>query len=273
MENKVAFEILISTMERTSLSFLEPMFPYQQTDKLHILVVNQTETGKELYSNLENIRVINSYDTGLSKSRNLAIQNAKGDICLIADDDIEYLPNFEKTIQKHFEHFDMASVILFRIDTFNGETYKIYPDKSKQLTHKRELRNASSVEIAFRREKVVANGITFDINFGLGGQFPSGEEYLFLKNAFNKGLQIYFINNAIVKHHLIRSTSNMADENFIKTQAAIYYGDYKTWSYFTLLKYIVYLVRNGQIPFYNAFSKYRIGLEGIKSFRRLKHEQ
>ncbi len=272
-ENQIDFEILISTMDQTSLSFLEAIFPHHNLENLNILIVNQTKVGKELYSNQKNIRVINSYERGLSKSRNLAIQNALGKICLLADDDIEYLPSFENTVKKGFKENSKATVILFKIDTFTGEIYKIYPNTSKQLIRKKELRNASSVEIAFKRNDIVTNEITFNLNFGLGSQFPSGEEYLFLKDVFNKGLQICFENSAIVKHHFISSTSNLAHEKFIRTQAAIHYSDYKMFSYLALLKFILYLVRKRQIPLNCVFSKYRIGLEGIKSFRRLKHEQ
>ena len=49
---------------------------------------------KKASSDFENIRVINSFEIGLSKSRNLAIKNALGDICIIADDDIEYVEDF-----------------------------------------------------------------------------------------------------------------------------------------------------------------------------------
>ena len=94
LKNSPKLEILMSTMNKTSLSFLEPIFPNHNLEDLNILVVNQTQVGKELNSDLENIRVFNSYEKGLSKSRNLAIQNALGEICLIADDDTEYLPDF-----------------------------------------------------------------------------------------------------------------------------------------------------------------------------------
>jgi len=273
LQNSLELEILMSTMDKTSLSFLGPIFPSHDIENLNILIVNQTSVGKELHSDYKNIRVINSYEKGLSKSRNLAIQNAIGNICLLADDDIEYLPNFENTIKKGFENFDKAAVITFKIDTFTGEAYKTYPQSSKRLTAKKELRTSSSVEMAFKREAILFNEIMFNVNFGLGSHFPSGEEYLFLKKVRQKGLPIYFENKAILRHKLLRSTSNMASENFIRTQAAIYYVDYKLFSYVALLKFIVYLVRTRQISINTAMKNYKVGLDGIKSFKRLKHGQ
>ncbi len=266
-------EILISTMNKTSLSFLKSIFPHHGIENLNILIINQTRIGKELYSEFENIRIINSYEKGLSLSRNLAIQNSTGDICLIADDDIEYLPNFESTVKNAFDKFNKASVIRFRIDTFTGETYKTYPKKSIRLFKTRNIKNSSSIEIAFNRKSIVTNAIMFDTLFGLGSYFQSGEEYLFLKDVLKKKLDIYFENKSIVKHEFIRSTSNMASEDFIKAQAAIYYKDYKLFSYITLLKFVIFLVRKQMIPFGDSIKTFNTGLVGITAYKRLKNAQ
>lgn len=273
LEDNLKLEILMSTMNKTSLSFLDAIFPHHKLSSLHILIINQTETGKELNSDFENIRIINSYEKGLSKSRNLAIKNALGDICLIADDDIEYVEDFEKIIINGFQKFDNASVIRFKIDTFSGETYKAYPKHSKKLISKRDIESSSSIEIAFKREHIISNNIEFDPLFGLGSYFQSGEEYLFLKELLKSRLLIYFEDEFIVKHKAISSTSNIANEDFIRTQAALYYKDYGVLSYFSLFKFIIFLVRKRMIPSNKFLLKYKFGLQGIKSFIRLKNVQ
>ena len=113
----LVLEVLIATMNRTSLSFIEKMFPHNKLENLSLLIINQTKLGHECVSNFENIRVINTYETGLSKSRNLAIKNAIGDICLIADDDVEYVKDFDEIVKEAYHHFKHASIILFKIDT------------------------------------------------------------------------------------------------------------------------------------------------------------
>ncbi|MGM5470666.1 glycosyltransferase [Flavobacteriaceae bacterium LMO-SS05] len=273
LECKLKFEILISTMDKTSLSFLNPIFRHHKQEDLSILIINQTEVGNELHSDIENIRVINSFERGLSLSRNLAIQNARGDICLIADDDIEYLPNFESIVKSAFKKFNKATVIRFKIDTFTGETYKTYPIRSTKLFKKRDIKNSSSIEIALIRTAIVSNNITFDSLFGLGSYFQSGEEYLFLKDVLKKNLHIYFENKSIVKHKFTRSTSNMASNAFIKAQGAIYYKDYKLLSYIALLKFIIFLLRKQMIFLSDFKNKFKIGLDGISSYKRLKHDK
>jgi len=266
--NDLVLEILISTMNRKSLSFLKKMFANHDLEHLNILIINQTKEGISLISDKKNIRVINSFKKGLSQSRNLAIQNSIGDICLIADDDVEYFPDFLETIKYAFNQFKNASIIRFKIDTFEGVDYKPYPKKSKQIIKKKELLDSSSIEIAFKRSPIVKNDIKFNTLFGLGSHFNSGEEYLFLKEAISKNLIIYFENKSIVKHTLERSTTNMADDNFIKAQSAIYYLDYGFLSYVYVLKFVFFLLKKDLISLRLFIIKLKVGLTAIRIYKQ-----
>ncbi|MBC8882665.1 hypothetical protein H9X57_02430 [Flavobacterium piscinae] len=67
-------EIIISTMNQTSLNFLVPMFPMCHFSAFSILIINQTTENNVLVSEFESVKVINSFEKGLSKSRNLGIK-------------------------------------------------------------------------------------------------------------------------------------------------------------------------------------------------------
>lgn len=262
-------EILISTMNRDNLFFLEEMFVNNNYNDYQILIINQTSQDKILKSDKANIRVINSFEYGLSKSRNLAINNAVGDICLIADDDVQYIKGFEETIKKAFVNNSYASIIKFKIDTFCGKKYKAYPEKSKKLNNKKDILSASSIEMAFKLKDILDKNILFNTFFGLGSYFTSGEEYLFLRESLKKGLTANFENEYIVKHALERSTSNMGSDNFIKSKAAIYYLEYKNFSYLFLLKYIFFVLRRGDVKFKDLKAKFSVGVKAIMEYEKL----
>ena len=59
-----------------------------------LLIINQCNKNgiDEVTDGVHHIRMISSTERGLSKSRNMALENACGDICLICDDD-EIIPN------------------------------------------------------------------------------------------------------------------------------------------------------------------------------------
>lgn len=268
----MVLEILISTMNRENLLFLDDMFINNNSIDYQILIINQTTQDKILTSQNENIRVINSFEYGLSKSRNLAIKNATGDICLIADDDIQYVKGFDNIIKQAFVNNYDASIIKFKIETVCGKKYKTYPKYSKRLIRTKDLFSASSVEIAFKRKNIIDKNSSFNIFFGLGSYFTSGEEYLFLKTNLKKGLIIHFVNEYIVKHNFERSTTNMGSDNYIKTMAAIYYLEYKNLSYLLLVKLIFFVFRRKDIKFNELIAKFKIGIEAISSYKNIvKH--
>lgn len=63
-----------------------------------ILVINQCNFDgyDEKYYNGYKIRMISTTERGLSKSRNMAIKNAMGDICIFCDDDVVYRDEYRR---------------------------------------------------------------------------------------------------------------------------------------------------------------------------------
>src|SRR5687768_13552878 len=107
-------------MNRSSLDFLLPMFPFEHFSNFNILIVNQSKENV-LTSDFSTIRVINSPEFGLSKSRNLAIDNAKGKVCLITDDDVVFAEDFYKEILKAFTKLGNPAIISFNHKRFGEE--------------------------------------------------------------------------------------------------------------------------------------------------------
>lgn len=205
----IKVEILISTMNRNSLDFLVPMFPFSHFSHFSILIINQTQRDKLLISNYPNVRILNSFDVGLSKSRNLAIDNSIGKILVIADDDVIYQNNFiEKIIEAH-NKFNRSTIVNFCAINENGACLKKYPTVSKQQLNSLEILNVSSIEMTINKEKLDLTGIRFDENFGLGSSFEMGEEAVFLFDLKHKNQQISFVDQVIVKHHGLTTSSKI----------------------------------------------------------------
>lgn len=193
-------EILIATMNKVSLDFLKPMFPFSSFANFSILIINQTEKDKILVSDYPNIRVINSFEKGLSKSRNLALDNTIGKIIIIADDDVVYQNDFVSKVIKAYNKFQHATVINFCAINQNGTFLKKYPTYSKKQLNTFDVFNVGSIEMTINKERLDSIGIRFDENFGLGASFEMGEEAIFLFDLENKKQQISFENQILVKH-------------------------------------------------------------------------
>ncbi len=267
---KPTLEIMISTMNRSDLSFLGGMFPDMDLSLYSILIINQTKLNQDLVSTTEGIRVINSREFGLSKSRNLAIKNAIGDILAIADDDIEYLPDFNKTILRAYKKYDQASLISFQFLDENDQLQKKY-SKSEGYTTSTK-RPLSSVEMTFRVKDVREKGIKMNENFGLGTSFPSAEEQIFKNSLLRHSLRVAFYAKPLLKHNGKTSASNQGTPGFIRAITAQKYLVYKNWTYLWLLKYVLFLYRYEYISFFEQPKAYKIGIKAINDIKILENE-
>lgn len=143
-------------------------------------------------SSCGNIRMLNTNTRGLSKSRNLAIQHAVGDVCLICDDDEQLDSTYEKIILKAYEALPDADIICFRISN--------QPSRLKQETQRLTKWTAmriASWQITFRRESILKSGIRFDEDMGAGTGNGGGEEVKFLRDCIKAGLKAYYVPKSI----------------------------------------------------------------------------
>lgn len=201
-------EILISTMNQTSLDFLLSIFPFKHFSSYNILIINQFE-NTTLSSGFLTVRVINSTERGLSKSRNLALENANGKILMMTDDDVIFQNNFIEKVVAAYNKFENATVINFCAIKEKGASLKKYPVNSKQELNAFEVFNISSIEMTINKEKLNSAGVRFDENFGLGSSFEMGEEAVFLFDLKYKEQQIAFEKQIIVKHEGLTSSNKI----------------------------------------------------------------
>jgi glycosyltransferase involved in cell wall biosynthesis len=259
-------EILLSTMHQSSLSFLEKMFSANEVKDFDVLIINQTNQEKVLKSENKQIRVINSLEKGLPKSRNIALKNASGEICLFADDDVVYVDDFRRKIISAFDKHKDADIITFQMNSEDGKLFRDYPDIIKHT--KNTVYTANSVVIALKLE-AVKNRIEFNPYFGLGAKFEVADEYIFLRDALNKGLSVYFEPQVILKHPKFSSGQESASDRVIYGRGALYYKYYGFRSYFRIAKHIYRTFNDGKLSLSEIIPKFGTALRGIKDYKQL----
>lgn len=194
-------QVLVSTMHRDDYSLIEKM--NIQTDAI---VINQFNTNMIQHFKVNNscIKWINSKDRGLSISRNMALENANSNICLLADDDLEYLKGYEEIVLTQFQHYPNADIIAFQVEGIE-RTFKNYYPRSRKVNCF-TLMKISSVEIAFRVDKIKKANIQFKEIFGAGAKYFMGEESIFLSDCLKSGLTIMYVPIKIADLHIGDST-------------------------------------------------------------------
>ena len=193
-------EVLISCMNQHDMKIAETTGI--QTDTLIINQCPQSEilnkiksdqkTTGELNQAHVNIRMLDTNTRGLSKSRNLAIRHAVGDVCLLCDDDEQLDPSYEDTILVAYEALPDADIICFRISNQASRLKQ----ETQRLTKWTAMRIASW-QITFRRDSIIKSGIRFDEDMGAGTGNGGGEEVKFLRDCIKAGLKAYYVPKSI----------------------------------------------------------------------------
>lgn len=260
-------EILIATKDRVSLDFLLPMFPYEPFSNFNILIINQSKNCI-LNSDFPSVRVINSKDIGLPKSRNLAINNASKPICLFADDDVTYTNNFDKMIIKAFNSNRDASIITFNHQRL-GLDYPHKKDYFGYLHNKTTIEKVCSVEIGFKLNDIKKKNIFFDDHFGLGTYFETADEFLFLRSCLKANQKLYYHPEVILFHPLNSSGESQGNDRVIYARAALKYKTHHFFAYLWLFKYLLFIYRHKFINGSEIGQKFRVGVSGINKFKEL----
>lgn len=224
---------LISTMNKSSWDFLYKIFPDSDISELLITVVNQ---GGFLQNKFENIIALNTNSFGLSMSRNIALQNFSTDYAMIVDDDVtiskKYLANILSILIEN-----QSDIITAKVWSPDGEFRKY---RNQGFMHgKRSLLSVSSIEIILSRK--VANEIRFDEEFGLGANFSTGEEIIFLNDALKMGFKIEYKPLYIVRHPKETSAS-VLDRKLLRSK---YFMFVRLYNYVLgSFAFVIFILRN-----------------------------
>lgn len=174
------------------------------------------------------VKVVHIQGRGLSRNRNNAISHATGDICLIADDDCTYRPEYFNAIIDTFQKHHELDIATFKHS--NKHESKVYPATSFNLKHKAKGYFTSSIEVAFRRTSV-QDKLWFNELFGLGAPvLQSGEENIFILDALKAGMNCRFFPIVIVKHNHPTTASTRAGNPGVIMAEGAYISRAYTWT-------------------------------------------
>lgn len=213
----------------------------------------------------EDVKICTLRGKGLSLNRNNAIACATGDICLIGDDDITYLPNHVPHIIEIFESHPTIDIATFKYESRNNP--KQYPSYSFDLRQSAKGYYVTSFEIAFRR-KSVQGVVQFNPLFGLNAPvLIDGEEGVFINDALNKGLSGFFFPYVIARHdHATTAERHASDPKHLMGNGAYIYLAYKDGT--APLRYVLFAWRSCKKNPLKFFPMLRHVLQGVKYIKK-----
>lgn len=252
-------------MNRSNLDFLQSMFMFSGFYNFNIVIVNQTTEENILSSDFETVKVINVFENGLSKSRNVAIQNSSKEILLLTDDDVVFELHFEDKILKEFNSHTSHDGFRFQFKNEFGKFVKKYPTNFHSKLNWLEVLNTSSIELVFKRESIY-NVVSFDENFGLGEEFSIGEEAIFLADAKRKKIKIGFVPHTLMMHNGFTTSSKLKIDLLYFNQGAVFYRIFKNKYLFWVFLKLFFDLKQGKITFLNSIQLFKQAIKGKKAY-------
>ena len=259
--DKLSFEILMSCMYQKDFSLVK-----QSNITTDVLMINQCdeEAAYEEIRDGRHHRMICNKQRGLSRSRNLALENSNADIVLFADNDEEFVDDIEKVVLTAFQELD-ADIIAFDL-----RNYEKGLKKEIHKLHLLETLKVSSLQIACKRDAIKRTGICFDINLGAGTPNGGGEENKFLWDAYKAGLKIYYYPDYVATLNSGESTwfEGFTKDYFFKRGKVTSYYMGTAWAfiyamYFVFTKFHRY---RENCSFQEAFCAILRGIKSEKNF-------
>lgn len=179
-------QLLVAAMNTSPLQLAEEMQIGSDA-----IIVNQTDHYgyEEIEYKGHTVKFFSMAERGVGLSRNHALLRADHDISLFADEDIVYVPGYEKMVLDAFAEHPEADMLLFNVQAMPGrETYHI-GEFGRVRTY--NCGRYPTYSVAVKTEMVHKKNITFSLLFGGGAKYSNGEDSLFIQECIKKGLKAY----------------------------------------------------------------------------------
>lgn len=204
-------------------------------------------------------KVIFSNELGLSKSRNLALSISTANICVICDDDCVYENNISNSIVKAFETVPNMDVMIGSVGENNLRYRRRYPTAITKLSFF-ELFKICSVEMAFKRNVLLDLRISFNVDFGVGSHFVSGEENLLAFELYKSNVDFFYIPIKICNHNSTSSSMDWSNSNLVISKGAMLR---KAFGYFGFVLALPFVIKKSISTRSNLFFLLRMILKGL----------
>ncbi len=272
----MSIDILICTIDHGIDSvpgvLLKPLEGVRYIVSMQFTDEKYLNTIPEILKNRKDVLIITMEGRGLTRNRNNALAASDADIVMIADDDERISPKAVEIVRKTYIDHPEVDIALFRLNNIEDQPFKDYPD-GDQLEYREACRQGyypSSLEITMRG-KVVREGLRFNKQFGLGSQFPCGEEDILLCDASRRNHTVMLFDQVIAQT-IAGSTGSkfLTDINIQRAKGAVFRYCFGKWNAIWRItkEACFYLVHKGR----NPFPLFHYMMQGFKEVKHLLPE-
>ena len=145
------------------------------------------------------VKLISTADRGVGRNRNKALMHASGQYLLFSDQDMIYVDGYERLVIDAFAQRPDADLIIFNLEYLNRFTQGRKEYTKFRRLHIWNCMRYGTARVAMRKSAVDKACLSFSVLYGGGAKYGSGEDSLFIRDAFRKGLKTYYCPSIIAK--------------------------------------------------------------------------
>lgn len=229
-------QVLVAAMHQTDYDLLSNM--NIQSD---VIVCNQCDRDGLETLNFCGYQAIylNSTTRGVGRNRNNGINNATGEILLLADDDVRYHDEYAKVIEDTFDCQPDADIIAFNVKRINDQRIESRDPVFRRVRLYSSLRYGT-FRLAVKRKSLEKANVWFSLLFGGGAQFGFGEDCLFVSDCIKNGMRMYASDKEIgVVDQKQSSWFSGYDDEYFRDKGTLFYAFSKYTYYILAIHYII----------------------------------
>ncbi len=209
---------------------------------------------------------LNSDRRGVGYNRNLVLEHAAADICILADDDMRFVDGYPEIARKAFAECSEADVWIFNLIEKKPRRWRNeWICRIGRFNYARY----GAARLAVRRQSLADAGIAFHTMFGGGTRYSAGEDTIFLKECLDRGLKLYAVPYALAEIDQDAASTWFTGyhEKFFSDKGALYAQLYPhLWAVYAARYILVYQRKfKGSISLFKAFKSM---LQGGAAYRR-----
>jgi glycosyltransferase involved in cell wall biosynthesis len=196
------------------------VFPEKNVDREFIVLVQNPEEQTYVFDK-PGAKLVELKSRGVAKSRNAALKYASGKYLIFGDDDITFDESGLSQIIQYFENHPDCAIVLAQTTDETGALRKSYPAQHHKLSRYNSAK-AATYEMMVRLDAIRSAGITFDEDFGAGAENYLGDEYIFIADALNRGLEGAYLPIRVAIHPKDSSGSVWGTRKDLTARAAVF---------------------------------------------------
>lgn len=186
-------QTLVTAIDQTDHTLAEKM--NLQTDAL---IGNQCDREGTETITVHGCQVtyLNAKDRGVGINRNRLLDNAEGELLVLADDDMRFVDGYREIVEKAVQVCEDADVYIFNLIEKNPRRFI---NRTARRIGRSDFARYGAARLMLRRESILRAGLRFSTEFGGGARYGSGEDTIFLHDCLKKRLKVYAVPLALAE--------------------------------------------------------------------------